>query len=402
MSDCSEERFSGNFTQQEPISEEAIAAAVEVMRSGRLHRYNVGSDLELSPASALELEFAQYQQQKYCLACASGGYALQIAIRAWGLETDEAVLTNGFTLSPVPGAIAAVGGRVILVESTDDLVIDLNHLEQQIRQSGARLLVLSHMRGHIADMNQLCSLLADYGTAMIEDCAHTMGASFDGKKSGTHGIMACFSTQTYKHLNSGEGGLITTDDALLAAKAIVLSGSYMLFGRHSAAPSEEVFDQIKLQTPNCSGRMDNLRAAILRPQLERLDYNASRWNQRYDAIKSELLKRPETIVLPARHPLATEVPSSIQFSVPRFRDEQNQSFLKNCAVRGIDIKWFGADQPKAYTSRYDSWQYIKPLALQNTDRILSRLYDCRIPLTFSVEQCTLLGRLIAEEAARLP
>ena len=259
--------FTGNFTQQEAIPADAIEAAVAVMHGGRLHRYNVAAADEISETAALETEFAKYQNQRYCLACASGGYALQLAMRAFGLKPNEPVLTNGFTLSPVPGAIAAVGGKAVLVECTSDLVLDLDHLEQQIQLSGSRLLLLSHMRGHLVDMDKLCALLERTSVALIEDCAHTMGASFNGRKSGSHGVMACFSTQTYKHINSGEGGLLTSDDEEMMARAIILSGSYMLYERHIAAPAPEVFGKIRLETPNCSGRMDNLRAAILRPPI---------------------------------------------------------------------------------------------------------------------------------------
>lgn len=392
----SPQRFTGNFTQQEAIPAEAIEAAIAVLKSGRLHRYNVATPDELSETAELEIEYASYQQQRFCLACASGGYAIQLALRAWGLESGEPVLSNGFTLSPVPGAIQAVGGRPVLVETTRDLVIDLDHLELMISQSGSRLLLLSHMRGHIVDMQALCSLLEQHGVALIEDCAHTMGATFDGQKSGSHGVMACFSTQTYKHVNSGEGGLLTSDNDEMMAKAIVLSGSYMLFERHVAAPEPDVFDQIKLTTPNCSGRMDNLRAAILRPQLKALDENGRRWNERYDAFSNQLIQNANAIALPIRHRDAYEVPSSIQFQIRAFSDEQNDLFLTICAHRGVDIKWFGAAEPKAYTSRYDSWQYIEAVSLPNTDELLKRLYDCRLPLTFSVADCATIGSIIAD------
>jgi len=152
------EIFHGNFTQQEAIPAAAIDAAVDVMQSGRLHRYNVSKANELSETALLEMEFAQYQKQRYCLACASGGYAMQTALRAFGVQPGETVLTNAFTLSPVPGAIAATGAVPVLIETTDDLVIDLQHLEQMIAASKSRLLLLSHMRGHIADMHALQAL----------------------------------------------------------------------------------------------------------------------------------------------------------------------------------------------------------------------------------------------------
>ena len=107
------ERFGRSFTQQEPISEAAIEAAVAVMRSGRLHRYNTGPG-ETAEAALLERDFAAYQGASFCLACASGGYAMQLALRAFGIADAEPVLTNAFTLSPVPGAIHAAGGRAVV------------------------------------------------------------------------------------------------------------------------------------------------------------------------------------------------------------------------------------------------------------------------------------------------
>jgi dTDP-4-amino-4,6-dideoxygalactose transaminase len=136
MQDLQTLRFAGNFTQQEGISDEAIAMAVSVLRGGRLHRYNVENG-EDSEVSLLEAEFARHMGVDYALACASGGYAMQLALRAWGVEPDEPVLTNAFTLSPVPGAIAAVGGRGVLVETTHDLVMDLDDFERKARVSRA-------------------------------------------------------------------------------------------------------------------------------------------------------------------------------------------------------------------------------------------------------------------------
>lgn len=389
--------FSGNFTQQEAIPENAIEKAVEVMRSGRLHRYNVAHSDELSEAAQLEIEYAAYQECRYALALASGGYAMQTALRAIDLKHGEPVLTNAFTLSPVPGAISAAGGQPVLVDTTSDLVIDLNHLEKLAKETKARVLMLSHMRGHIADMNAISELTEKHNIIMIEDCAHTMGASFAGIKSGNHGSISCFSTQTYKHMNSGEGGFLTTNDDTLMARAVILSGSYMLFERHKAAPPAEAFKNIRLQMPNCSGRMDNLRAAILRPQLHLLDENCKRWNQRHQRIMT-VLRANNTIALSQSHESAAEVFSSFQFSIPSFSDKQNQDFLDGCLKRGVELKWFGDKNPVAFTSRYESWQYLNEQTLEQTNQVLHRLYDCRIPLTFSEEECESIALIIADEA----
>ena len=392
-------RFHGNFTQQLPIPEEGIERAVAVMRSGRLHRYNV-VDGEVAETVRLENEFAAYMGARFCLACTSGGYALQTALRAFGVSPGEPVLTNGFTLSPVPGAIEAAGGKAVLVEVTEDLVIDLDDLARKAASSEARVLMLSHMRGHIADMGALMEAADALGIAVIEDCAHTIGARWGNTKSGAHGIAACFSTQTYKHINSGEGGFITSDDEELMARATILSGSYMLYGRHAAVPDDDVFDRVRLDTPNCSGRMDNLRAAILRPQLAALDQLVEAWNTRYRAIESSLRSAPG-VRLPNRPGQEAFVGSSIQFLVPGLDEAGIRELVKACLARGVELKWFGEPEPVAYTSRYDTWRYLERQPLPVTDRVLASLLDMRIPLTFSVEDCRLIGRIISDSLAKL-
>ena len=388
--------FGKPFTQQEPIPEAAIERAVEVLRSGRLHRYNLLQG-EIGEAAQLEQDYAAYMGQRYCLACSSGGYALHIALRAAGLKPGEPVLSNAFTLAPVPGAIDNAGGRPVLVEIGPDYCVDLAHLEQMMQRSKARFFMLSHMRGHIADMDAITALCQKYSVTLIEDCAHTMGASWSGRKSGTFGKVGCFSTQTYKHLNSGEGGLLTTDDDEVIARAIIYSGSYMLYQRHGTLPDARVFDEIKLDTPNYSGRMDNLRAAILRAQLPGLDRNCARWNERYRALEARLRDNPH-IQLPLRPDRESYVGSSLQFRVEQLDQGQVAAFIAACAARGVELKWFGGAEPQGFTSRYDSWRYIeKTQHLPQTLEILATTFDLRIPLTFSVEDMALIGSIIDEE-----
>lgn len=283
----------------------------------------------------------------------------------------------------------------MLVEVTNNLVLDLDDLKRKIAESGARVLLISHMRGHLVDMDALMALLDGHGVALVEDCAHTMGASWRGRKSGGFGIAGCFSAQTYKHINAGEGGFLTTDDADLMARAVILSGSYMLYDRHLAGPPPETYADIRLDTPNCSGRMDNLRAAILRPQIVTLDRSVARWNDRYRAVADELTG-VRGLRLPVRPEAEHHVGSSIQFLVDDIDDEGARDMLARCRRRGVELKWFGAPDPVAYTSRHDSWRYVARQSLPQSDAILARLFDMRIPLTFSLEDCRLIGRIIAE------
>ena len=390
--------FSRSFTQQEAVSQEAIDAATEVLKTGRLHRYNTIED-EQSQVSLLEQEYASYQGSRYCLACASGGYALGIALKAAGLEADEHVLTNMYTLAPVPGAISNAGGRAIFVEINENLVLDLDDLAEKVKSNDIRFLLLSHMRGHIVDMNKLMKIVQEENLVLIEDCAHTMGAKWGQKKSGNFGLAACFSTQTYKHLNSGEGGLITSDNAEFMARAIILSGSYMFYERHGAAPEVEVFSDIRLQTPNYSGRMDNLRAAILRPQLNSLEENIRRWNKRYQIVEQKL-KRVKGVMLPERPDEESYVGSSIQFRIPGISNSDAVEFIAANKRLGVEVKWFGGDEPIGFTSNHKSWKYFEPQNLENSDKILSILFDLRLSLTFSVDDCSLISDIICECAGK--
>lgn len=387
--------FTGSFTQQEPLPQGSIEAATRVMRSGRLHRYNAAPG-ETSEVAALEAEFAAFTGARYALAVASGGYALATALRAVGVGPGDAVLTNAFTLAPVPGAIASVGAQPVFVGVTEGLVIDLDDLAA--KAAAARVLLLSHMRGHIADMDRLMSIADEAGLVVIEDCAHTMGAKWAGVMSGRHGAIAAYSTQTYKHLNSGEGGILITDDADLAAKMTLLSGSYMLYDRHGAGPEAAAFEAVVAATPNISGRMDNLRAAVLRPQLADLDRQCARWNERYRALEAGLVGTPG-LTLIERPQQEGYVMSSFQFLLLDWAGDAVENVVARCKARGVELKWFGAPEPAGFTSRYDHWSYAPSAPMPRTDRVLAGLLDLRLPLTFSLDDCALIARIIREEVA---
>lgn len=389
--------FTKSFTQQEAIPQEGIKRAVEILQSGRLHRYNTASG-EISEASLLEEEYAAYQETQYCLGVTSGGQAMQIALRAVGLKPGDKILANAYTLAPVPGAIHAAGGVPVFVEIDHDWHIDLDDLREKAIESDAKFLMLSHMRGHIADMTAVCAICEEFGITMIEDCAHTMGARWKGVRSGNFGKVACFSNQTYKHMNCGEGGFLTTNDAEVAARAIILSGSYMLYARHGARPDDSVFENVRLKVPNCSARLDNLRAAILRAQLPMLDENIARWNVRYRVLEAGLRECAGIRVI-KRHQHETFVGSSFQFQAIGISPSCIPDFITACGKRGVELKWFGADVPAAFTSRYDSWCYLGDLPeLAQTKKALSTTCDMRVPLTFDEVDCVLIAKIICDEA----
>ena len=395
-----ENNFKKSFTQQEAIPQVGIDNAISVMQSGRLHRYNTleGED---SVTSQLELLFSKWQGSKYCLACTSGGVAIQLALRSVGVKPGDNVLANAFTLAPVPGAIENVGANSILVEIDENFHINIADFTAKANASKSKFLLLSHMRGHITNMDKLVEICKSLKIQIIEDCAHTMGAKWDGKRSGNFGLVSAFSTQTYKHINSGEGGFLVTNDDEVIAKAIMHSGSYMLYEKHASSPNNDIFEKVKLKTANFSGRMDNLRSSILIPQLKDLDNKVIKWNNLYKELYDRL-KTQDGIFIPKRDKREFYVGSSIQFRLKDFADKKIQDFIKNCKKRGVDLKWFGDKNPIAYTSRYDSWEYLENIpVLKNTLEILKTTLDMRIPLTFDNNDCRVIAEIIIEEFRKL-
>lgn len=391
-------RLDRDLSSPPPIPEEGIAAVESVLRAGWLHRYGETMG-DASEASLLEAEFAALLGTKYAVAMNSCGSAMFLALLCTGVKPGDPVLMNAFTLAPVPGAVAHAGAEHVLVEVTADLVIDLDDLAAKAEASGAKHLLLSHMRGHIADMPRLMALCDRMGVTVIEDCAHTMGAGWAGKPTGTFGRVGCFSLQAYKHVNGGEGGLLATDDAEVAARAILHSGSYMLYGQHRARPDESVFARWRDATPNYSLRMSNLVAAAARPQLALLAERARVWNDRYGRLAAALASLPG-LRLPYRPQEEEFVQSSIQFAVSGLDEATFARFLEHCRARGVYLKWFGAREAVGYTSVSAHWRYLRdPHTPPGTARVLERLCDMRIPLTLTEAECGVIATIIGEELA---
>ena len=380
-------RLDLDLTQQEAIPPDGVQAALALMASGKLHRYGETGGVP-SEVSQLERDFAQEVGARYCVAMNSCGSTMFVALKAAGVRPGDRVLTNCFTLAPVPGAIAHALAEPVLVDVTDDYLIDLDDLDRKIVASGARTLLLSHMRGHICDMDRLSALCARHEVLLIEDCAHTMGAAWNGRPTGRWGRAGCFSLQSYKHANAGEGGLLVTDDEDLAAQAILLSGSYMLYRSHLARPGDEVFERWKYRTPNLSLRMGNLPAALARPQLGTvLRDRCERWNQRWRWLAAAMADIPHLRV-PARDPREQFVASSLQFSVVGIDSARIAAFIAACAERGLHVKWFGADAPNGFTSSWAHWQFMgEPQHLANAGLVLGGLCDLRLPQTLSEADC---------------
>lgn len=390
--------FSKSLSQPEPVPEAGVRRALELMQSGQLFRYGERGG-ELSEVSLLERELADYLGVPYVCGVNSGGSALFLALKAVGVEAGEPVLVNAFTLAPVPSAITHAAATPVMVEITEDYVIDPEDLRRRAAESGARVLLLSYMRGNVPDMSAVLRVCHDLELTLIEDCAHTLGATWRGRHLGTLGAAGCYSAQTFKHLNSGEGGFLGCSDPELAAKVVLMSGSYMLFAQNGARPPETIFERFKALTPNFSMRMSALSGAVLRPQLRLLSERAKTWNAAYDAV-SAALRGVSGLRLPTRQPDVRYVPSSLQFSLEGTADELG-AFQRRCETRGVFLKWFGAPQAQGFTSTYRHWQYVGGPDLGRTDAVMRGLFDVRLPLHLTPADCLLIAEIITSAVTPL-
>ena len=405
--------FTKDPKSPEEIPEDGIEKAIELMRGGRLYRYNFAGefespsdrdDLSKEPAcqvALLEDEFSSLVGHDYAVAVNSCGSAIFLALKAAGVKHGDEVFTNAFTFTAVPSSIVHAGGTPLYVECTDQYVIDVDDLKRQMEaHPEAKYFVLSHMRGHIANMERIQQVCEDAGVYLIEDCAHSLGCTWrrSGEdretQVGHFGRIACFSSQSYKMLNSGEGGVITTNDEHAATYCILAAGSYeFLYKKHIARPqNDELFEKLKPIVPNFSLRMSNLTAAIIRPQLLTLEERIGEYNRRYDQLKG-ILNQSEHIHVPEYLDQASRVGDSVQFNLVGLSGDQVDQFLSEVKSRGVGLQIFGRLDNSRY---YKNWKFSfdEVPELRQTDEIISLACDLRISLTFDEQDIELLGTIV--------
>lgn len=383
-----------------PIPEAARARVAERLATGRLHRYREG-EAAPGPAARLEAAFAALLGMPYAVATNSCGSALYLALLGAGVRPGDPVLMGAFTLAPVLGAIANAGGRPVPVEITEDLVIDLDDLAAKAEASGARHLLVSHMRGHVVDLDRLAALCDRLGLALIEDCAHSLGATWAGRPTGIFGTAGAFSFQSWKHVNAGEGGVLVTADPDLAARAILHSGSYMLYRQNGTCPPEEVMARWRDRCANFSLRLSELAAELALAQLDAIPARAADWNASHDRIASGLA-RIAGIALPRRPEQEGYVQSSLQFRLPGLAPGPMAAFVAACRDRGLYVKWFGAPEAEGYTSAPRHWSALPGApAAPRTQAILDTLCDIRIPLGLAPEACEHIVSIVAAARERV-
>lgn len=395
-------KFTKPFSTPDPIPEKGIENANAIMESGHLFRYNPldmaenrreeeDSSVEklYSEVALLEQEFCDYTGHRYGIAVNSCGSAMFLAMKAAGVEHGDRVFTNAFTFTAVPSSIVHAGGLPVYLECDAEYLLDLDDFRQKIKANpDVRYLLLSYMRGHISDVGSIKTLCDENDITLIEDCAHSLGVRWkdnDSKEDshiGHHGSAACFSAQSNKLINAGEGGMLVTDDPKIAAYAILAAGSYeQLYHQHLARPDDELFEAMKRETPNFSLRMSNLSAAVLRPQLPELDEKIAAYNEMYATLE-DLFEDIEHVETPTVLDEVSRVGDSFQFNLVGMTSGEVQEFLDNSRDLGIEMQVFGHSDNARYFRNW-KYSYHNPPSLPQTEEVITAACDFRIPLTFS-------------------
>ena len=361
-----------NVYDAEPIPDAARAEIDRMLRSGDLFRYTAPAD---APVALLESEFANLLGSRYALAVSSCSAALFLSLKALDLPRGAQVLIPAFTFAAVPSAVVHADCTPVLVEVGANYRVDMADFAAKLPTADAVL--ISHMRGHTSDMDAIMALCDAAGVPVVEDAAHSLGTTWNGRNIGTIGRVGCFSFQSYKLVNAGEGGIMVTDDPELAARAIIMSGAYeQNWKKHPGLQNSFGHWQNKLPLYNL--RMQNLSAAVIRPQLPLVADRVAKGLANHDYVADRLNRTTGLQVPPALAP-ESRAPDSIQFNlVGDWTDAQALGFQSAAKARGISVQVFGLSEGNARA--FWNWQFLgEPPHLPQTRAMLMRACDVRLP-----------------------
>ena len=236
----------GFYQHQSEYEEKALS----VLRSGW---YVLGKEV-----SSFEKEFASYIGTKYCVGLASGLDALWIAFRLLNIGPGDEVLVQGNTYIASVMGITINGATPIFIEPDEHYGMDPEKIEQAITDKTKAILV-THLYGMASRMNEIVSICKKHNLRLVEDCAQSHGACFNGKMTGSFGDIGCFSFYPSKNLGAfGDGGAITTNDPHLD----LACRTFRNYGSQKRYYNEVV---------GTNSRLDELQAGLLRVRLSHLD-----------------------------------------------------------------------------------------------------------------------------------
>ena len=265
------------------FGKEEMEAVLEVMKSGYLFRYGSESDPKfLHKVSTLEKEFARYCGAKFALATSSGTSSLVSSALALGLKPGDEIIVPAYTFVASYSSVIFAGIVPVLAEIDESLTLDPDDIERRITPRTKAIMPV-HMLGNPCDMDRIMAVARKHNLLVLEDSCQAAGASYKGKKIGTIGDIGAFSLNIFKTINSGDGGLIVTNDKILYETA---------FGIHDQGHKPMRFG-VEVGTRNVLGlnfRMNEITAAVGLAQLNKIDLIVDTLRQKREKFKSLISK----------------------------------------------------------------------------------------------------------------
>ncbi|MCR9113353.1 MAG: aminotransferase class I/II-fold pyridoxal phosphate-dependent enzyme [Rhodobacteraceae bacterium] len=386
-----------NVYDAEPIPEAARAEIDRMLQSGDLFRYTAP---ENAPVTLLEREFAEVMGSRYALAASSCSAVLFLSLKALGLKSGARVLIPAFTFAAVPSSVVHADCVPVLCEVGENYRIDIDDFATRL-EDRIDAVIVSHMRGHTSDMDAIMALCAARGIPVIEDAAHSLGTTWAGRKIGTIGRVGCFSFQSYKLVNAGEGGIMITDDPDLVARAVIMSGAYEHnWAKHMTeddAALKAAFAHWQNKLPLYNLRMGNLSAAIIRPQLGEVARRVRDGRANHDYVAARLNTSP-WLQVPNKLPREERAPDSIQFNLVGLSDDDTNAFAEAAAARGIKVQVFGMSTDNARA--FWNWGFLPeaPGDLPRTRAMLMRACDVRLPARLTRDELDFVAEALTRAA----
>ncbi|WP_171205532.1 DegT/DnrJ/EryC1/StrS aminotransferase family protein [Ruegeria sp. HKCCA0235A] len=383
-----------NVHDAEPIPAAAKDAIEALMQSGDLFRYTAPQD---APVALLEAEFAELLGTKYALAVSSCSAALFLSLKALGLPRDARVLIPGFTFAAVPSSVVHADCIPVLCEVSENYRIDMADFEAKL--DNVQAVIISHMRGHTSDMDAIMALCDARNIPVIEDAAHSLGTTWHGRNIGTIGKVGCFSFQSYKMINAGEGGILITNDADLVARAVIMSGAYEHNWKKHKGPQgdnspelQEAFARWQNKLPLYNLRLSNLSAAVIRPQLPELARRVRDGLANHDYVAGRL-NTSSHIEVPAPLPPEQRAPDSIQFNLVGMQEHEIRAFAAASEARGVKVQVFGLSEDNARA--FWNWQFLPDtFDLPKTRDMLMKACDVRLPVRLTREELDVIADIL--------
>lgn len=325
------------------IEEDDIKAVSDVLESGYL--------VQGEKVAGFEQIVADYVGTKYAVAVSNCTAALHISLMALGVRPGDIVVVTAYSWIATANVIELCGAQPIFVDiCPDSFNMDPECLETELKRlmagkdtaSRVKAILPVHTFGQTADMPAILELAARYDLPVIEDAACALGATLHGRQTGTWGIMGCFSFHPRKAITTGEGGIVTTNDASLARRLKALRN-------HGQDPEASSPDFVM---PGFNYRMTEFQAAFGITQMKKIERIIEA--RRFLASNYNKMLKDTSVIIPELAEGSNPVYQSYVVLLPKKTAPQRQKIIDRLKKEGIEtaIGTWNMPMTRYYSNRY--------------------------------------------------